>query len=234
MPQVAGVDGCSGGWLALQRHSETGDVTASVAFSAADLLGRAAKCGVVAIDIPIGTPDRGARSCDLEARRLLGSPRASSVFPCPVRPTVDARTYDEAACRSIAADGRSISRQAFAILDRIRDVDHEVRTQPEWKGRLREIHPELSFYFWNEQRPMSYAKRTANGSAERRALVDAHFGPAFALVRSKLPRGVAADDDILDAFAAVWSAERILAGRAVRIPAGIEVDAQGIPMEMLA
>ena len=40
--------------------------------------------GALAIDIPIGIPEAGARPADREARALLG-PRRNSVFPAPVR-----------------------------------------------------------------------------------------------------------------------------------------------------
>lgn len=59
-----------------------------------------------------------------------------------------------------------MSRQAFAILDRIADVNAELQARPAWRGRLREIHPELCFYFFNGERPMAHAKRTTDGGRE--------------------------------------------------------------------
>lgn len=44
-------------------------------------------------------------------------------------------------------------------------------------------------------------------------------------------RGVAADD-IADAFTALWSAERLLAGTAQRLPEASATDAYGLPMHI--
>jgi hypothetical protein len=43
-----------------------------------------------------------------------------------------------------------------------------------------------------------------------------------------------ADDDILDAFAALWTAERIAPGEAVTLPEVPPRDRHGLPMEMVA
>jgi predicted RNase H-like nuclease len=95
------------------------------------------------------------------------------------------------------------------------------------------VHPELSFYRWNDDRPMVHAKKSAEGRAERRALIDARYPGAADDIRRRFPASVVADDDILDALAALWSAERIAAGSA--LTAGdAEHDAFGIPMRMLA
>lgn len=48
------------------------------------------------IDVPIGLPEAGPRTCDLEARRLLRAPRASSVFPAPLRSMLSAHDQHEA------------------------------------------------------------------------------------------------------------------------------------------
>ncbi|MFL5635521.1 MAG: DUF429 domain-containing protein, partial [Gemmatimonadaceae bacterium] len=45
----------------------------------------------------------------------------------------------------------------------------------------------------------------------------------------------AADDDILDAFAALWTAERVARGAAITLPhADPPMDSVGLPMRMLA
>ncbi|HKT62641.1 MAG TPA: DUF429 domain-containing protein [Burkholderia sp.] len=40
----------------------------------------------------------------------------------------------------------------------------------------------------------------------------------------------ASRDDVLDAFAVLWSARRIASGEALRFPETVEIDASGIPM----
>lgn len=75
-----------------------------------------------AIDIPIVFPAGDPRPGDLAARKITG-PRASSVFAAPLRPVLGSASSDEAWGRSIAACGKSVSRQAFAILPKIESVD---------------------------------------------------------------------------------------------------------------
>lgn len=95
---VLGVDACKGGWVGvrLDRNSTSAYFAPGI-----DELVAATEHGgplaVVAIDIPIGLPDRGPRAADLLARTAIGSRRAS-VFMTPVREalaTPDHRTAGE-------------------------------------------------------------------------------------------------------------------------------------------
>lgn len=74
---IAGVDGCRGGWLAVVEHDRGLD-----ALIAPDLetLLRRIPGALIGIDIPIGLPDRGSRSCDLQARRCLGGRAEAAYF----------------------------------------------------------------------------------------------------------------------------------------------------------
>ena len=80
---------------------------------------------------------------------------------------------------------------------------------------------------------MQHAKRTSEGRDERLRLVTEYFGGAFDTVRREVSRRHAADDDILDAFAALWTAERILKGVAITIPDVPPEDRLGLRMEMV-
>src|SRR5687768_4415737 len=92
--RIAGVDGCRGGWIAVWACEST--VRAFIAPSVAALFGRLGPNALVAMDIPIGLTDIGPRSCDVAARKFLKAPRASSVFPAPIRPVLRAETYEDA------------------------------------------------------------------------------------------------------------------------------------------
>jgi predicted RNase H-like nuclease len=83
------------------------------------------------LDIPIGLPLRGSRACDLEARRLLGWPRLTSVFPAPLRPMLTATSYQEAQHIRREIDGKGCSRQAYGIQSKVR----EVRRAADARGR---------------------------------------------------------------------------------------------------
>lgn len=229
---LAGVDGCSGGWVAVV---ESGDaVQGFVVASVVELLGKLDPLTVVAIDIPIGLADAGARLCDVAARRFLKAPRASSVFPAPIRPVLGAATYEDARVTHYAVDGKGISKQAFAIYPKIREVDSLMRSSAEVRGKVREVHPEVSFAFWNGHQPLAASKKSADGATERERLIDATWPGIREGLRQRLPRSSVKRDDLNDAFAALWTARRIAAGTAVTLPERPVRDSEGLVMEIVA
>jgi predicted RNase H-like nuclease len=161
------------------------------------------------IDIPIGLPERGARVCDREARRMLG-PRRNSVFPAPARAVLGASSYDGACEISRRMSGRAISKQLYNILPKIREVDRLQSPHRSRSPHLFEMCPELSFAVMAGS-PMRHTKRTP------------FVEPP--------PRG-ASRDDVLDALAGAWTARRYATGSFLRL--GGEVDESGLRMEVVA
>lgn len=228
---LSGVDGCKAGWIMIRRDLASGAVVSDVFTSARQLLDPALACKVVAIDIPIGLSDSGSRRCDQAARKMLGAVRASSVFPAPIRPALDATTRAEADSISRAIQGKGVGAQAFAIYARVRDVDQAVRNTPGAREFVYEIHPEICFWAMNGGKAIVESKRKAPGYELRRALIEGHFGSkAVSQVREAHPQTLVADDDMLDAFAALWTAERINSGTAHVIPDPPEIDSLGLRM----
>jgi predicted RNase H-like nuclease len=85
---LAGVDGCPAGWIAAFVRADGGEVRIEIAPRFADLLAQAP--ALVAVDIPIGLPERvghGGRAAESAVRPLLGA-RQSSVFSVPSRSAV--------------------------------------------------------------------------------------------------------------------------------------------------
>lgn len=231
---VAGVDGCPGGWVAVIDAGNHLPLRAVAAVTFEDLLRELEEASVLGVDIPIGLPDRGARSADLAAREILGPGRASSVFPAPCRPLLAARDYPEACALAKAAspEGKAISQQAFNLLPRIRQVDDFMT--PRRQERVREIHPELCFVALNGGQALRYPKKIKEGREERKRLLEAAGLAADALSRPRVPGGkVAPLVDVLDAAAACWTARRLAEGRAERVPLGEPpLDSRGLRMEM--
>ena len=65
----------------------------------------------------------------------------------------------------------------------------------------------------------------------RRVLVNNYFGTnIFDLVRQQFSATNVGNDDINDAFAALWTAERLFNGKAKVIPDVIEFDSLGLRM----
>jgi predicted RNase H-like nuclease len=218
--KVVGADGCRGGWVLADRHG------AEVVERLDDIVADATVV-VVGVDMPIGLPREWGREADREARRLLGRPGASSVFPTPPRSLLTATTYATANERSKSELGRGLTRQTYHLFERIKAVDRLVTglASPVAGDRLVEIHPECSF------RVMAGAplpsKHTADGIERRRGLLL----PRFGAVVDDRPRGAAADD-VLDAYAVLWSAERFARGEHLTLGDG-SVDELGLPMRIV-
>jgi predicted RNase H-like nuclease len=229
---LVGVDGCRDGWLFIVEAGAS--LRSGCAATAADLLEGLPENATIAIDVPIGLPDAGHREADRAARLLLGHPRGSSVFSAPVRACLDARSYEEACRLHFEADGRKLSRQAFGILPKIREVDRLLDERPGLQSRLREVHPEVSFALWNGGRPMSHRKSTALGKEERETPIESEWPGALSHMRTLLKGVRYSRDDLLDAFAALWTARRIASGEARSLPAVPATDAMGLRMEILA
>jgi predicted RNase H-like nuclease len=232
MTMVAGADGCKGGWICIRKEGRS--LSANVYPTADDLIQQLPAPTILAIDIPIGLSSDGSRECDRLARSCLGRVRGSSVFPAPLRPVLSAAAWDDAAQISTRIAGKSISKQTWGILPKIRDVDRILCAEPGLQNRVREVHPEVCFWAWNGDKPMRFRKKSAEGRADRRALVDAYLGPlAFETVREKSLVKNVGTDDILDAFAALWTAERIFRGQARTLPDDVKRDGFGLRMEIV-
>jgi predicted RNase H-like nuclease len=233
---LIGLDGCRGGWLVAAADAALASLSFALVDDLVPLVARArAGRAIVAIDMPIGLGDGGPRACDLAARRLLGRPRASSVFPAPCRAALAATTYRRACALSRRALGVALSREAFNILPKIRQVDAQMT--PALQARVREVHPEVVFALLaGRGRGLDHPKRTREGERLRLSLlrrVAPRFEPED--VRRELGRARVARDDVIDAMACLVAASRIRRGRALVLPEGlVERDARGLRMEIVA
>lgn len=234
MVWVAGADGCKRGWFRAARETGTGELRFEVFREASELLRAAPSPRVLGLDIPIGLTESGPRACDVAARDALRPLRASSVFPAPVRPALGARTRVEASDITARCDGRLVSSQAFGLYAKIREVDALLVKSGEARARIREVHPEVCFWAWNDGEPMRAPKKTPAGLRQRKALAEKWLGPGvLARARAEHARRGVGDDDILDAIAALWTATRIAEGRARTLPAIPPVDTTGLRMEIV-
>jgi predicted RNase H-like nuclease/ADP-ribose pyrophosphatase YjhB (NUDIX family) len=222
---VLGVDACPAGWVGVVLDPT---LRPSV-FVAADIAGLVAlvreqhDVPVVAIDIPIGLPDSSGRLADREARRALVG-KSSSLFSTPVRAALEAGSYAAARDANLAATrGRtSVSAQAYALREKVLQVDAWVRSRP--GVEVIEVHPEVSFARMAGA-PVLPRKKDSEGVRARREALAAH-----GIVAPPWFRGAGfGEDDLLDACAAAWTAVRHARGLSVSLPARPEVFSDGIP-----
>jgi len=229
--RVVGVDGCPGGWVAIDFDTEARTLSPRVHPYFAELLAAYPDAACIGVDIPIGLAEGEPRCCDIEARRVLG-PRKSSVFPAPDPRILTAPTYADALARARTLTGAGISKQGQAIYPKVLEVNWTLT--PALQGRVVEVHPEVSFWALAGARPMAHHKGKAEGYEERRALLADELGiavwlrdEAFVVARPAAP------DDVLDATVAAWTAKRQADGHASRFPVVPQVDARGLLMEIV-
>src|SRR5690349_18285647 len=201
----AGVDGAPGGWAVVSRDRDRSTIRKVIAFS--DLFDCLPGLEIVAVDIPIGLLEcyeKGGRVCDRAARKLLGRPRGSSVFPAPIRPTLWAESWEHACAlsRTSAPRGKAISKQTFGILPKVREVDAFLQTHIELRNAVREVHPEVSFREL-AGRPMAYSKSSRAGREERRAALAYEFADLSEIEDAGRAQRLPIED-ILDATVACW------------------------------
>jgi predicted RNase H-like nuclease len=200
---VAGIDGCRGGWIAFKVDLTSLGTLVELIDLPSILTNKPDDIAILAIDIPIGLLE-GPRACDKAARKLLGQPRGSSVFPAPCRAALEAQTYAEASEINRQKTTRGLSQQAWGIAPKIKQVDDAITSECQrWAF---EVHPEVCFWALNQNRPMARNKKAQEGITERIALLRRVF-PEIETHVANRPRAVGADD-LLDAAGAAWTALR--------------------------
>jgi len=238
---LAGVDGCRTGWVVAFLRAAGEEVRVHVVPRFADVLAAPEAPAIVAVDMPIGLPERvgrGGRAAENAVRPLLGA-RQSSVFSVPSRAALAAADYREA-CRIALATSdppRKVSKQLYMIAPKIREVDVCLQAGDGIAARVFEVHPELAFWRLNGGRALDQPKKVKGAcygpglELRRRLLVEAGF-PA-AVMNGALPKG-AGPDDLLDALACAAVARRIHLRQAQPFPDPPERDAFGLPMAIWA
>lgn len=238
MAWLAGVDGCRGGWIAAFTDTQKPDHAPVVRVLSrfGDLFSGEILPDIVAVDMPIGLPDRvtgSGRGPERLVRPLLGE-RQSSVFAIPARAAVAALDYAEACRLALAASEppRKVSKQGFHLFPKIREIDGLLRSEAALRERVFEVHPELAFRTMKGA-PLSHPKKikgvvNPTGLAERRGLL-AEAGIPAETAAARPPHGAAADD-LLDALAALVVARHIAAGRGKPFPDPPGRDSHGLPI----
>ncbi|MEJ8278219.1 DUF429 domain-containing protein [Pseudonocardia spirodelae] len=213
--RISGVDGVPGGWVVcvLSGTGRAREVSWTVVPDAAAVLVATAGCDAVGVDVPLSVPAGADRR---EAERLaaarLGRAR-SSLFPTPPAAVLGAGSYAEACAAAQAVTGRRISLQTWYIVPKIAEFQRVALP-----ASVVEAHPELTF---RTMAPgVAFAsKKTARGAGQRVAAlsgwvaVDGLLGDLPAAARL---------DDVLDAAACAWTAERVARGTAELLGPGTD------------
>ncbi len=235
---VIGVDGCKAGWI-LAKISPENHLSFSI-FSTIKLawvqMENAAR---ILIDIPIGLIERTGkpRDCDRLARKALGRPRSSSVFPTPCRNALYAKTYEKANELNRKFTKKGLSKQAWNISAKILQVDLLIRQNLRINQVMWESHPEVCFWSLNRQKSMRFNKRKKAGFQERLDLLEKaskkiHLRVDIDSVLHQFPRSHVQKDDILDSWVLALAATGLF-GSFKSFPENVPFDDQNIPQRIV-
>jgi predicted RNase H-like nuclease len=222
---VAGVTPCGSSWLVAPAKLQ-GTIFApeepQLISPFSEVLDQRPTFAVLALNAPVGYLDQatsGGRACDREARSILGPKRGSSIQSAPVRsPTNELEFLPD-----------HLDAISMTLLPRYREVAEEMA--PFRQRTVYEVHSDVSFYELNDGTPLQWPKNTQKGIEERKAILEMKFPAGNRILSSDLP-GVSMAH-LLDVAVFVWTARRIFARAAVRIPREPEWDEQGLRMEIV-
>lgn len=222
---VAGVKPCAPGWLvaSAKLHGTTfAPEEPYVIETFVDVLDYRPTFAVIALNAPIGYLEEarpGGRTCDREARALLGR-RGSAIQSPPIRAQVEEDG-------EYSAEGlNAVTRK---LLPRYREVAQEMA--PYRQRNVYEVTSELSFFQLNDDTPLRWSKRSERGQEERRALLAQKIPGGERVFDASLPR--VPYSHMLDVAAFLWTARRIFARAGTRIPEDPEWDESGLRMDIV-
>ena len=176
----------------------------------------------IVVNAPIGyidSPDLGVRTCDHEARALLGR-RGGSIHNAPTRFALQhGAGWSETNLDAVTA----------TLLPRYQEIAAEM--SPYRQRTIFEGNPELSFYQLLADTPLHTSKKIEEGLDERREILEQKVPGVSRILDAQI-------DDVpqkhlLDAAALLWTARRVFARAAKRLPAEAEWDSEGLRMEFV-
>ncbi len=228
-----GIDGCRSGWFYVGLD-ENDKYSFGVISDISEIKNEINIAEQVLIDIPIGLRefDKKERLCDLEARALLGN-RRSSVFPPPSRLALNQNDYHKASTVNFDCTGRRLSKQSFAIMTKIKEID-DFLFNKNIQNKIREMHPEVCFWALNGKKPMIFNKKKPEGIRERTLLLKQFYSNSERLIdeaKAKFLRKDVALDDIIDALVGAVTAKN--ENNLRTLPVNPENDIKGLLMEMV-
>ena len=222
-----GVDWMKGSWIASEL---TGNIASYKTFKTIDeLCSYYEGISKILIDMPIGLPESSEEAQlrpDIEARKYLKvAARKSSIFPVPFRQL----SYAESKAEVWELNnklGAKLTVAGSVILPCIKQVDSFLQSNPEWKERLIESHPECAFQALNGGKGIETSKHTPEGIEERIAILSQYVFNVRELVDSV---SKSKKEDILDSLCLAVTSKFGY----VSIPKKPVRDSKGLPMRIV-
>jgi len=222
-----GVDWMKGSWIASEL---TGNIASYKTFKTIDeLCSYYEGISEILIDMPIGLPESSEEAQlrpDIEARKYLKvAARKSSIFPVPFRQL----SYAESKAEVWELNnklGAKLTVAGSGILPCIKQVDSFLQSNPEWKERLVESHPECAFQALNGGKGIKTSKHTSEGIEERKAILSQYVFNVRELIDSV---SKSKKEDILDSLCLAVTSKFGY----VSIPKKPVRDSKGLPMRIV-
>jgi predicted RNase H-like nuclease len=222
---VAGVTPCGRRWLVASAKiagSNFAPEPPKLYDSFLEVLGERPAFSVVVVNSPIGymeSPHSDRRNCEVEARSMLKR-RGATVRKAPARMVLNG---------SIPYRYGGLDAVSIAMLPRYIEVSAEM--SPYRQRTVYEGQPELSFYQLNKDEPLEFSKTSEAGHEERRELLLAKVNGIEKIVTANIK--TVRESHLFDASALLWSARRVFARAAKRVPLDPQWDSEGLRMEIV-
>ena len=227
-----GTDGCKGGWITAAL--DHGKLRIEKYRTISELIENYPRFDAFLLDMAIGLRNSSDQLRPDDTARKELSPRGSTLFPIPSRSAVYAETEEEQKQANLRTLGKSLPKQTINIIPKIREVDEFFDAHPEYRNKLHESHPELSFARLNGEVLMS-KKKEAEGLKQRLDILNSYFpGITWSEIYEKAREYRCNPDDVLDAICLAITAGLKANGLCETIPeaAKIEKDEKGLNMSL--
>ena len=231
--KCVGIDGCKGKWVAVCITENGFEVEKLNTID--DICKRYYNADSMIIDIPIGLPEsRSDMRPDLLVKKELGK-KGSSIFEVPCRQAVYAQGKEEAIDCNVSVLGKKLNPFSLGISKAIKQVDEFLQSNPHWRNKLVESHPEFCFSKLNENRPVFEDKTTNDGQQKRLEVLRRYYPDANQVIgkfladvpyRKKI-------DDVIDALCLAVMGKLIIERGVKTIPEYPMTDNTGILMQMV-
>ncbi len=233
---VVGIDGCMGKWLTVAITESGFDI--NLISSIEEVCDKYQNADCIIIDMPIGLAEKidDKRPDTVLRGKLKG--KASSVFNTPCRQAVYENTYEKASeiNRNILAKG--ISKQSYAIIPKIREIDEFLQANNKWKNRLLESHPEFCFAKLNDGLPILENKQTQQGAEIRIELLSEYYPESYEVVehfKRIAPASLSLKiDDVIDALVLAVTGIMGLNNGFISLPENPPKDSTGVIMQIVS
>jgi predicted RNase H-like nuclease len=145
------------------------------------------------------------------------NPPAPYLFAALAKPTAQERwqevssLVDERRAKYPDVTVTRVSQQAVGIIDKVADANAYLRDNPDAQSWLLECHPEISFLRLNGGSRLA-PKSSATGALNRLELSEREFPSVREGLREHPLGRTIPLADLLDAYAALWTALRIASG----------------------